>query len=756
MYRNLLLLIFVLGFTAVSSGLEYTTYCSVTKGYDIQSYGDKLFAGTDGGLIEYSSGSPVIYDIDDGIYKPSVQHIEKDFRNNLWLGHSDCSVTVFDAVKKKSQYLNDIELSGAYSLNGIYSSDKFIYIASGGLLARYKYNTKFAKYEIADTNLMTGNVSCIAVHEGFIFAAAAAGVISIREDAANINDISLWSAITGFDSGTALRSFVSDGLKLYALTSNGIYSVSGTAAVKLDAFKGSGVFFGRFYGGKFYASVQDVGAIVVKSTAGDLTGSPEVVCGSSVAGELKTFTVSGGKIYWPAAGVYKYFDIETEDEGSSEALNLPKFKGIKKVILTAGGERAVYMAGRNFAFMDVNTHYFDTNLSQASFDFATNLIESTDGSIYTGTWGNGVRKFRYSDNAYTFEKTYSFGGANNVSFRYPVHPGLSRDRDGNIWVTNWDDSRPDSVITVINPAGAVINSFKIESITTGYDIFVDHYKNTNWVWLGGSKQTFGTSGGMGVGKYDGSGLAVKQIALNDGVIDITRDKSGTVWIATNNGIKYIDLNSAPANPLSLTLSNVNSINSGPVSNFIYDVEVNGINEKWFATDKGVSVLSADNSVWRHYVTRYFIQPSGLQGEVIRTGLIDQTVTDIEFDEKNGIAILASTNGLVFLEYGKIFKSGSLPGGELQTKPSPFINDGSSVMGFYFPDDGSNYDTAKIFDMQGTLIRGGDGGKTLNIYSGWDGRDNSGKLVSTGIYQVICYTKSDRTKKITGKIAVVMK
>jgi len=479
------------------------------------------------------------------------------------------------------------------------------------------------------------------------------------------------------------------------------------------------------------------------------------VHGSETAGELRTFCIKNGKIYYPTAGGYSYYDITTADEGGNEPLNIPQFDKIKKILLTADGERLVYMAARNLAFMDLKTRYFDPTVSASSLDVATNLIESADGSIYTGTWGNGVRKFRFANDSYSYEKTYSFGSA-LTSIRYPVHPGLSKDAEGNIWVTNWDDKRPDSVVTVIAPSGQVKQAFKTENFTRGYDIFVDRYKDLTWVWLGSSRQTFGTLDGLGVGKYDGNSLTVKQISLSDGVIDIVRDKDGIVWIGTNNGIKYIDLKASPSDPLSLSATHINSVISGPVGNFIYDIEVNGINEKWFATDYGVSVLSPDNSVWRHYVTKYFSQSSSVQGEIIRTDLIEPAVTDIEFDEKNGIAVLASDNGVVFLEYGRIFKSSSLPGGELQTKPSPFLNDGSEVMGFYFPDDGNSYDTAKIFDMSGLLIRGGDGGKELNIQNGWDGRNNDGKIVSSGIYQVICYSKSDRTKNITGKIAVVRK
>ena len=80
--------------------------------------------------------------------------------------HPDCSITLFDPGRRTSVYLDDIEQAGVYALNNIFSSDEYVYIATSGLLARYRYNTSFGKYEIADLNSMTGNVKDVKTAGG--------------------------------------------------------------------------------------------------------------------------------------------------------------------------------------------------------------------------------------------------------------------------------------------------------------------------------------------------------------------------------------------------------------------------------------------------------------------------------------------------------------------------------------------------------------------------------------------------------------
>jgi hypothetical protein len=761
-----LILITLTNFMLLSgSDFDINTFCSIVSGCDTEEYDGRVYFATDGGLVALDGeGGTIVYDIDDGLYKPDIFRIEKDFRGMIWAGHEDCSFSVFDPESKSAVYLNDIEQAGTFTLNSIFSSEKYIYAATSGLLSRYRFNNAFDKYEIADTNIMTGNVSDVFVFNATVYIALTdeiSGTYAVRyisEDSQNINYLDNWNTVSGIN--VKVNSFVSSGEVLYALTDSGIYKIEDDSAVNEPVLFEKKLYSGKFHGGKFYShSVQDGdGSPVVFVLNSDLSGIEEIVYGAYDSDPSAFhFTVSGQRIYSARDEGIFIFDLDTEEE-SQLIFNLPRMKGIKKAKITGSDKRLVYLANQKFSLMDMTDQIFSENIipARASGDGATNILTRGDG-LFVCTWGAGVNYFSFTGSTYEFIKNFSFGTPYIPSgIRYPVHPGIAEDSEGNVWITNWNDERPDSTIVIIDSNMNAKSSFLTSNFLTGYDIFVDMHKDRTWVWLGGANQFMNFKGGLAVGRIENSILNMNVIPVAEGITDIIKDNSGIVWIGTNNGLKYIDLNVSPSNPASLTIGNVSSVNTGPVSNFIHDIEVNNINEKWFATDKGVSVLSPDNREWRHYIPKYSNVGQDVPGTVIKTDMIDAEINDIEFDEEKGIAILSSENGLVFIEYGKIFKNEKVEKGGINTKPSPFINDGSSVMGFYFPDDGNNYNSAKIFDMKGFLIRGGDGSDGFDIQFGWDGRDNNGRIVSTGIYQIIAFNKEDPSKKITGKIAVVRK
>ena len=86
--------------------------------------------------------------------------------------------------------------------------------------------------------------------------------------------------------------------------------------------------------------------------------------------------------------------------------------------------------------------------------------------------------------------------------------------------------------------------------------------------------------------------------------------------------------------------------------------------------------------------------------------------------------------------------------ELTFAPNPFYIPSSTELTV---DGLMQSSTLKVLSIDGNLIR------ELRTPGGrigfWDGRDEHGKLASTGIYLVVAYSE-DGTKVATGKVAVV--
>ncbi|MDA3838497.1 MAG: hypothetical protein PF574_05900 [Candidatus Delongbacteria bacterium] len=732
---------------------DWRTFCSISQGNDLISANNKIYIATDGGLIEFDGAANDIYDTDNGLFKINTTAVEVDYRNIVWAGHSDCSISLFDRNGNSVGYLSDIEEYGSFNLNRIYSSDNYVYVATDQILVRYSYNSTFDKYDVIDSNLMTGNISDIIVHEGNIYMSTTGGIYMISESNQNIGYLDNWSLLTGFDTFTIVNKFLKVGDRMLALTSNGIYSIDDSTVIKETTEEGFEILWGTVYNNEFYYT-KNMGDIIFYKTdfLFDNTAVPIFSTDDLIA---KRFLIEDNIIHYISNSGFSSYSI-ANDITVDYTFNLPAEKGIKKIKVTKDNSRLLYLTAFGFREFDMFSEEFNAEFYRDSKIWqAKNFIEDNDENIYVCTWSTGIAKLAKTSDGYDFQQRYLFTGPFDSYVN--VHPGVCKDTRGNLWFTNFNNSDLDSTIVKFNTDGS-INSYAY-SIAEGvpsnpFNIYVD---DNDWVWIGSSSEQFNARDGLSVGKVIEGSLVLKTFSDLGGIISTNRDNKDFVWIGTNNGIKYIDLNYSNVDePSDIESSDIMSIVEGPVGNMIYDVEISKLNEKWFATDKGVSVLSQDNIRWRHYVPKSYRDGGRLEGDVIYSALPDNAITDIELDEINGIAIFSSYNGITLFEGASLVNREDIPSDEIVTIPSPFINDGNSIMTFIFSDDGNNYNSAKIFDLNGRLIKGGTGNNAFSILNGWNGRDNNGNIVSTGIYQAVAYNDTDPTIKIIGKIAVVRK
>ena len=748
--KKTILMIFLSTILLIADVGDWKTFCSISQGNDLIFSNNNIYIATDGGLLEYNGTKSNIYDTDNGLFKINTTAVETDFRSIIWAGHADCSISLFNENGNSIGFLSDIEDYGSFNLNRIYSSDNYVYVATDQILVRYSYNTTFNKYDVTDSSRMTGDISDIIVYEGIIYMSTANGVYVITENNQNIGYLDNWTLLSGFETSTVVNKFLNIGDKVLALTSNGIYSIKeGVGVIKEAIEDGVNILWGSVYEDELYFT-KSTGDIVFYKTDLLFSSVPEEIFRTTDSIAERFIIVDNIIHYISKSGFssYSIADLTTTDSN----FNLPKVKGIKKIKVVQNNSKLLYLVSNGFREFDILSEDFGEDFHTGSKLWqGIDLIEDNNNNIYVTTWSTGVFKFNTD---YVFEKRYTFGSAISAPspyYPYATHPGISKDRIGNLWITNFGDVDQDSTIVKIG-TNTEITQYKLPAFNSPYSIYVD---NNDWVWLGSSSQQFNERDGLSVGKVNGNYLVINTFTGLGGIIDINKDSNNFVWIGTNEGIKYIDLNYANVdNPSEITLANIISIVEGPVGNMIYDIEISEINEKWFATDKGVSVLSSDNLQWRHYVPVSYKDDGQLNGTIIYSALPDNVITDIELDTKNGLAIFSSYNGITLFEDASLVNRDNVPSDEIVTIPSPFINDGTSIMTFIFHDE--KYNSVKIFDLNGKLIRGGVEKDAFSIINGWNGRDNNGNIVSTGIYQVIAYDNADPTIKIIGKIAVVRK
>ncbi len=170
---------------------------------------------------------------------------------------------------------------------------------------------------------------------------------------------------------------------------------------------------------------------------------------------------------------------------------------------------------------------------------------------------------------------------------------------------------------------------------------------------------------------------------------------------------------------------------------INDIAVDPLNQKWVATNQGLLFVNSDGS---RLLAAYDSKNSPILSDII---------TSVAIDENAGIVYVGTEKGLT--SFQTPFTKPKEAFDELFIYPNPYVvTDGSNFLTI----DGLVRDSEiKIITIDGKLVAefSSPGGRTAF----WDGRDDNGNLINSGIYIVVAID-SGGNNTITGKVAVFRK
>ena len=234
---------------------------------------------------------------------------------------------------------------------------------------------------------------------------------------------------------------------------------------------------------------------------------------------------------------------------------------------------------------------------------------------------------------------------------------------------------------------------------------------------------------------DISGFFSTSNGLNSNSISaIALDKRGELWVGSNFGVNIIsNLGSLSSSGSSLRISSVFSLRQQSIN----CIAVDPLNQKWIGTNQGLLLVNSDGS---KLLTTLNTANSALLSDII---------TSIAINENTGEIFVGTDNGLT-----SFFTTAVKPAttfSELFTYPSPFfIGNGNNELII----DGLIKDSdIKILTISGKLLKefSSPGGRIAS----WDGKDQSGNYVSSGVYIIVAFDK-DGNNVTTGKVAVIRK
>ena len=210
------------------------------------------------------------------------------------------------------------------------------------------------------------------------------------------------------------------------------------------------------------------------------------------------------------------------------------------------------------------------------------------------------------------------------------------------------------------------------------------------------------------------------------------DLEGEIWVGTDNGVSvFYDSNSifqgANASQVIVTLGEYNSyLLEGQQIN---DIEIDGANRKWFATNNsGVVVTSANGIEEIHHFTSE------------NTPLFSNKVLDIEMNDVTGEVFFATEKGLISLRSEST--QGNADFSDVLVFPNPVQPDytGPITIKGLITDA-----VVKITDISGNLIY-----ETVALggQAVWDGKSFDGQKAHTGVYLVFCSDQEGTISHVT--------
>jgi ligand-binding sensor domain-containing protein len=330
---------------------------------------------------------------------------------------------------------------------------------------------------------------------------------------------------------------------------------------------------------------------------------------------------------------------------------------------------------------------------------------------------------------------------------YLVVPYFLEDDQGNLWSTNYgaDDENYISVIPRDENGNLKLDcdNWTYFGRNIGLNdnegqVSALEFDDFNRVWI----STF--SAGIMVFDYNGTvenqsddnsvirvNTSNYPSLFSNTILAIKRDHDGIMWIGTAGGLNSFDGQNF--------FKHVGEI--GPIENKINAIFVDSFNNKWFATDGGLSILIADESPWDPSAwVHYTPENSGLPDKVVNSIFVDQVVGEAYIGTDSGLSIFKGSFAEIKEEMNSVVSG-----------PSPYILDDRTdfvIKNLVF---GAS---VKILNVNGKLVRtlSREEGNVEGGRATWDGRDQSRTKVASGVYIFIVYNEEGITA--SGKIAVI--
>jgi ligand-binding sensor domain-containing protein len=451
--------------------------------------------------------------------------------------------------------------------------------------------------------------------------------------------------------------------------------------------------------------------------------------------------------------------IRPNSPATASAYSLVADVATNSVVVLSGGYSGDngLQFGRRDGFYEYQNGQW-TNYTSTTYPSATdfpNLLDMShgtrtpDGTLYVASYGNGLlqwqgpgkfRRFTATQSGVPLRSSLDPDGSN---IDYVRVPDVATDPNGNyLWVLNRHQRARISGLFRYQPGADKWTAAPWFDGSENLDrLVVDNYGNP-WV-------TQSRKGGAGVAIYDTlsrQGFNFGTATTSNLVYDIARDRTGSIWIGTGDGVSYYSdpslAISALANGQAVPGFSLPYVRRGTGSGFpvlfntvVRCIAVDGANRKWFGTPSGLWLFSANaDEALLHFTTDNSPLPSN-------------SIVDIAINDKTGEVFVATDGGVVSYQGSASITEGTPSCAEVYPNPvQPDFAGQVGIRGLV------NNAYVKITDVAGHLVystRAAGGTVT------WDLNDAQGRRVRSGVYLVLT-SDAEGKNGCVSKVAVLSK
>ena len=729
-----ILSISLLHFPLISFGqqfLEWSAYTSMREATRLFVNADFVWVATSGGVLQYDMETQTFSRFTrlNGLPSNEVSCMTMDEGGNMWFGTRYAGLGRLR--KDESEFDPTISDFKDLEINSLFSHRGDVFVGTDRGVSLYSVDREEVKesYRQLGSLIKDTKVNSVIVENGSIWVGAEGGVAWADLSQLNLQDPLSWQSTTS--PGSVVDMAFHEGIPFVA-SSRGVFSINKDTRrssldfdnldiVALSVFEGtlvaatrSGLFFRR-NGVRDWQSMQSFGI----SGVSDISGVGDELwvatyTGLRVVGEKEIPSLGD-----PPANIF--YDIATMPNGDLWVASVPKDG---------------YPAFGTYQFNGESwtVHNLKSGLSS---EFSTALAVDANGLMWVGNWGRGIDVL---DTLGTWKRYNSSNsalrGINNGSF-VPVSD-IERDSDGNMWIADVQSglvvmesfpSRRQLLVPQENfglPAGR-----DIDKISIGYD---------GLIWIGTARDGFilFDNGGTPYELEDDYAVVFNTLEhsklTSNRISDIHSDRLGRIWIGTDNGLNLLKGEYDSLSGSYKVISwKVYGIEDGLPSSVISALAEDANGRMWIATENGIAQIGTNEKI-------EIVLNTG------NSGLISNRTNSLYVDSEKKMLWIGTSNGLSSMAYSGVDDNEGEETGYLFPNPF-FIGRGVREMTLGGLPLGAD---VSIFNAAGQLIcRVLGESESANV--GWDGLNESGYYVGSGIYY---YFATNGVENATGSFAVI--